>query len=49
MKACETQDDCRNGYECRTAKLMQMHGGEPVPEPGKTVGDNPAPFCAQEP
>jgi hypothetical protein len=49
MRLCDTQDDCREGYECRTEDLMREHGGEPVPPPGESVLDNIAAFCAEAP
>lgn len=42
MRKCSSQDDCRDGYECRDRTLMMERGGEPVglenPNDGK--------FCA---
>ena len=49
MLRCESQDDCRDKYECRTLELMREHGGEPVPEPGEAVSPDPQPFCAAAP
>lgn len=48
MKTCGSNDDCRDGYECRTRDLMISHGGEPVLEPGRTFTDTPK-FCATSP
>ncbi len=47
MKTCSSRSDCRDGYECRDQSLMQLHGGEPVLEPGAS-GTGPK-FCAQAP
>jgi hypothetical protein len=30
MRTCESDDDCRDGYECRDFDDMKLHGGEPV-------------------
>ena len=48
MATCDSNDDCRDGYECRTRELMISHGGEPVLEPGKTCVNSPK-FCATAP
>lgn len=49
MRTCDGGGDCRDGYECRDLELMRAHGGEPVVEPGETLGANPQRFCAQAP
>ncbi|HET9623020.1 MAG TPA: hypothetical protein VFP84_16725 [Kofleriaceae bacterium] len=50
MRKCDSNDDCRDGYECRTFALMQQHGGEPVLAPGVLVTEETAPkFCAVAP
>ena len=49
MRTCESQDDCREGYECRDEQLMREHGGEPVMPPGQALPDDPQPFCATAP
>ncbi len=49
MRVCESKDDCRDGYECRNFTLMQMHGGEPVLEPGIVVDESAPNFCAISP
>jgi hypothetical protein len=49
MLSCSSNSDCRDKYECRNLELMRLHGGEPVIEPGTTLGDNPKRFCAAEP
>jgi hypothetical protein len=49
MRKCESDGDCRDGYECRTLDLMMAHGGEPVLAPG-VLDDSHAPkFCASKP
>jgi hypothetical protein len=52
MKSCGSNDDCRDGYECRDEDLMVEHGGEPVAPPDDctldALKDHPA-FCAQAP
>jgi hypothetical protein len=52
MLSCGSNDDCREGYECRDAALMKAHGGEPVPDPNAPPPTGPPPdptefFCAQ--
>jgi hypothetical protein len=49
MKTCESNDDCRDGYECRDLKLMREHGGEPVLAPGVPIDKNAPKFCAIAP
>jgi len=49
MKTCDSNDDCRDRYECRDEALMIMHGGEPVPKTGERLGDNLQKFCAAAP
>jgi len=49
MKTCESNDDCRDGYECRDLRLMKEHGGEPVLEPGTPIDDSAPKFCAISP
>lgn len=49
MRTCESDGDCRDGYECRTLELMKAHGGEPVLEPGTPIDDNAPKFCATKP
>lgn len=46
MRTCESQDDCRDGYECRNYELMKEHGGEPVLAPGSEIDENAPNFCA---
>ena len=49
MKTCESNGDCRDGYECRDLTLMVKDGGEPVLAPGLALGTDPQPFCAMAP
>ena len=49
MRTCDSDGDCRDGYECRDKTLMMEHGGEPVPQQGTTLPDNPQKFCAARP
>jgi hypothetical protein len=49
MKTCESNDDCRDGYECRDLELMRLHGGEPVLAPGGVIDENAPNFCAIAP
>jgi hypothetical protein len=49
MRTCESNDDCRDGYECRDIPLMIEHGGQPVLGPGLEIGDNTPKFCAAAP
>jgi hypothetical protein len=47
MLKCDGDGDCRDGYECRTLEVMQLHGGEPVPDPEATTSEPlEIPFCA---
>jgi hypothetical protein len=46
MRTCESQDDCRDGYECRNEQLMIEHGGEPVLANGSSFADGFSKFCA---
>jgi hypothetical protein len=46
MRRCDSQDDCRDGYECRNEQLMIEHGGEPVLPPGQSFADGVPKFCA---
>lgn len=47
MLSCSSDGDCRDGYECRAKELMQLHGGEPVPDPhGDSAVVPDQPFCA---
>ncbi|HWU90603.1 MAG TPA: hypothetical protein VN253_25230 [Kofleriaceae bacterium] len=50
MRTCDTDGDCRSGYECRDLAKMKAHGGEPVLAPGVRQVDEHAPkFCAAAP
>ena len=49
MKQCDSNDDCRDGYECRDLARMKDHGGEPMLAPGKTVDASAPKFCAIAP
>lgn len=49
MKKCESNGDCRDGYECRDEPRMRDHGGEPVPPAGEALGTDLQPFCAAAP
>lgn len=49
MRTCESDGDCRDGYECRDLELMRAHGGEPVLAPGVPIDKNAPRFCAIAP
>lgn len=49
MRTCDTNDDCRDGYECRDLAKMKEHGGEPVLEAGTPIDSNAPKFCAIAP
>ena len=50
MRKCNSNGDCRSGYECRTLELMTEHGGEDVLPPGQDPDSTSAPkFCATAP
>jgi hypothetical protein len=49
MKTCDSDGDCRDGYECRDLAKMRAHGGEPVLEPGAKIDDSAPKFCAVAP
>jgi hypothetical protein len=50
MAKCDSDGDCRDGYECRDLTRMMEHGGEPVPELGKSLDpNNLQKFCAAKP
>jgi hypothetical protein len=47
MATCESDGDCRDGYECRTHALQVRHGGQPVADPNATTIVIPdTSFCA---
>lgn len=50
MRTCESDGDCRDGFECRDFDLMKAHGGEAVLAPGVPVDESHSPkFCAAKP
>jgi hypothetical protein len=49
MRTCDSNDDCRDGYECRDLAKMRAHGGEPVLAPGLKVDESSPKFCAIAP
>lgn len=50
MKTCDSNGDCRDGYECRDFDLAKQHGGQAVLAPGSTLSEKTAPkFCAVAP
>ena len=49
MRQCDSDDDCRDGYECRNLAKMRDHGGEPVLEPGRQIDESAPKFCAIAP
>jgi hypothetical protein len=49
MRKCDSDGDCRSGYECRDLGKMIDHGGEPVLEPGRKIDNSSPKFCAIKP
>lgn len=49
MRTCESDGDCRDGYECRDKTKMMEHGGEPVLAPGASFDESAPKFCAVAP
>ncbi len=49
MRTCESDDDCRDNYECRDIERMKINGGEPVLAPGTPVDSSAPKFCAPAP
>ena len=49
MRRCDSDSDCRGGYECRDLDLMIEHGGEPVLAPGVGIDTSAPKFCAPAP
>ena len=49
MRTCDSDDDCRDGYECRDLAKMRAHGGEPVLAPGVEIDESAPKFCAVAP
>jgi hypothetical protein len=39
MRKCDSDGDCRDGYECRDVAQMKADGGEPVFAPGQVIDD----------
>jgi hypothetical protein len=49
MRKCDSNDDCRENFECRDILLMIEHGGEPVLAAGSVVDSRAPKFCASKP
>jgi len=49
MKTCDSDGDCRDGYECRDLAKMKLHGGEPVLQGNSEITDSAPKFCAAAP
>jgi hypothetical protein len=49
MRKCDSDGDCRDGYECRDLDKMRAHGGEPLLAPGEPIDANAPKFCAAAP
>ena len=49
MKKCDSDTDCRDGYECRDIAKMIADGGQPVLAPGLQVDASSPKFCAPAP
>ena len=49
MRKCDSDDDCRDKYECRDLLDMKQHGGEPVLAAGEVVDVDAQRFCAAAP
>lgn len=49
MRRCSSNDDCRDGFECRDLELMTEHGGQPVLAPGVPIDSHAPKFCALKP
>jgi hypothetical protein len=50
MLKCDSDGDCRDGYECRDLTRMMEHGGEPVPASNTALDPNHLQkFCARKP
>ena len=49
MRTCDSDSDCRDGYECRDLDKMIEHGGEPVLAPGTAIDSSAPKFCAAAP
>jgi len=40
MRTCDSDGDCRDGYECRDLAKMKEHGGEPVLASGQVISSD---------
>ena len=49
MRKCDSDGDCRDGYECRDIEKMIEHGGEPLLAPGVPIDAHAPKFCAAKP
>jgi hypothetical protein len=49
MRTCDSDGDCRDGYECRDLEKMKAHGGEPLLAPGVPIDAHAPKFCAAKP
>jgi len=49
MLKCDSDGDCRDGYECRDIERMKEHGGQPVLAPGVEITESSPKFCAARP
>jgi hypothetical protein len=49
MNKCDNPSGCRDGYECRDADLMKIHGGQPAIDPTAVESTAPQAFCAAAP
>lgn len=49
MRRCDSNDDCRDRYECRDLDDMREKGGEPVLAPGVPIDERAPKFCAIAP
>ena len=49
MLKCDSDGDCRDGYECRDLERMKEHGGQPVLAPGVEITAKSPKFCAAKP
>jgi hypothetical protein len=49
MRTCDSDGDCRDGYECRDLAKMMAHGGQPVLAPNRKLDASAPKFCAKTP
>ena len=49
MRKCDSDDGCRDNYECRNLERMKANGGEPVLAAGEPLTDAAPNFCATAP